>query len=101
MEEEYWNKIELVGFSEYEPSTMHIIKKSIGTAAKHIFARSDDIQEFKITNKVIREKETSEMYEVHILIIDKGQRYAASITDRSLPLAVEKVVNKIENSLDK
>ena len=93
--------IELSGFKVIDKSSMVIVKKMIGTYARKIEEHGDKIGEIKLTLKPVHEKEKSEKYELHALIIDNGKRYSAETTERNLFVAIDDVLKKILKGMSK
>ena len=91
--------IQLSGFQELEPATMIVLKKIIGTRARHFGNKCKNMELLKLTMKKVHGREHSEKYEVHAMVIDGGNRYTATVTDRNMFFAVEGSLKKIESEM--
>jgi len=92
--------IELSGFRDVDGSSMDIIRKMIGNHANRLGELTKKLQKLHITLKPIHEREKSEKYEIHAMIIDDGKVYSSEVVNRNLIVAVDKVLNKLINELD-
>ena len=93
--------IQLTGFRSIDSSSMDILKKIIGNHAKRISELTKKPETLHITLKLIHEREKSEKYEVHAKIVENGKVYASETTERNLLVAVDTVLKKIVNELDR
>ena len=92
--------IQLTGFRNIDDSSMIVLKKIIGNYAKRIAELTKKLETLHITLKPVHQREKSEKYEVHAMIVDDGKVFASEITERNLLAAVDKVLKKIVNELD-
>ncbi len=92
--------IQLTGFRNIDDSSMIVLKKIIGNYAKRIAELTKKLETLHITLKQVHQREKSEKYEVHAMIVDDGKVFASEITERNLLAAVDKVLKKIVNELD-
>ena len=92
--------IELSGFRDTDSSSMIILKKMIGNYANKLGELTKKMERLHITLKSIHEREKSEKYEVHAIIIDNGKIYSSEAVDRNLFVAVDSVLKKLVNELD-
>ena len=93
--------IELSGFRDLEPAESIVVKKIVGSYARTFSNKCKNLELLKITLKKVHEKEHSEKYEVHALVIDGGTQFAASATERNLFFALDGALKKAENEIDK
>ena len=103
MDEESVNlggNIQLTGFRDIDSSSMIVLKKIIGNYAKRIAELTKKLETLHITLKPVHQREKSEKYEVHAMIVDDGKVYASEITERNLFVAIDSVLKKIVNELD-
>lgn len=92
--------IELAGFNELDFGSMLILKKIVGNYAKKISERVEKFEKIKITMKTVHERERSEKYEVKGHLFTGGQPIVSEETDRNLFFALDKVLKRIEQSLE-
>ena len=92
--------IQLTGFRDIDSSSMIVLKKIIGNHARRIAELTKKPERLHITLKPIHQREKSEKYEVHAVIVDDGKVFASEITERNLFVAVDTVLKKIVNELD-
>lgn len=92
--------IQLTGFKAIDSSSMVVLKKIIGNYAKRIAELAKKLETLHITLKPVHEREKSEKYEVHAMVVDGGKIYASETVDRNLFVAVDNVLKKIVNELD-
>ncbi|MBI3033690.1 hypothetical protein HYY72_00850 [Candidatus Woesearchaeota archaeon] len=91
--------IELTGFRDVDGGSVIIMKKIIGNYARRFSELCPGFDVLKLQMKKIREREKSESYEIHGMLVDKGRHYNASISDMNLFFALDKVLKKLENEL--
>ena len=92
--------IQLTGFRDIDGSSMIVLKKIIGNHARRIAELTKKPERLHITLKPVHQREKSEKYEVHAVIVDDGKVFASEITERNLFVAVDTVLKKIVNELD-
>ena len=92
--------IQLTGFRDIDSSSMIVLKKIIGNHARRISELTKKMEILHITLKPVHQREKSEKYEVHAMIVDDGKVFASEITERNLFVAVDTVLKKIVNELD-
>ena len=93
--------IQLAGFRDVEPATMIVVKKIVGTYARHFSGKFPKFELLKVSMKKIHEKEHTEKYELHALVVDSGRQHAASVTERNLFVALDAALKKVESSISK
>ena len=91
--------IELSGFKECDYGVMLILKKIIGNYARKMNDVSEQFEKLSLTMKTIHSKEKSEKYEIHAMLIDKGNSITGEATERNLFVAVDSALKKIEKNL--
>ena len=91
--------IELSGFHEIDGSTMIVVKKIVGNYTKKLSERVKNFEKLKLTMKPVHEREKSEVYELHANLFCGGKPYTASMADRNLFFALDKVLKKIEGEI--
>ncbi len=94
-------QIELSGFSGLDGGTMVVLKKIVGNYTRKISERFDDFEKLSLKMKKVHEKEKSEKYELHGMIVINGKQYNTEITDRNLFFAVDKAFKKLDSMLEK
>ena len=87
--------IQYSGFGEIDSASMSIVKKAAEGHTRKIKEHAKKVELMKLTLKAVHKKEKSEMYEVHVYIIDNGKKYASETTNRNLLAAVDDALNKI------
>jgi len=92
--------IELTGFSDLDGGSMVILKKIVGNYAKKMSDRAKNFENLKLTMKPVHEREKSELYEVKGYLFFGGQPTVAEETDRNLFFAIDKVLKRLEESLE-
>ncbi len=93
--------IQLTGFRDVEPAMMIVIKKLIGNNARHFSTKCSKFELLRINMKKIHEKEHTEKYEVHAMVVDNGKQYTATVTERNLFVALDSSMKKVENEISK
>ena len=93
--------VQLSGFQEVEPAAMIVLRKIIGTHARQFNNKCKNVELLKLTMKKVHGQERSEKHEVHAMVIDGGNRYTATVTERNLFFAVDGALKKIENEIGK
>lgn len=93
--------IELSGFREIDGGSMVVLKKIIGNYAKRFSEICSKFELLSVKMKKVHEKERSEKYEIHAMVMDNGQPYNAELTDMNLFFAVDKALKKIESEIAK
>ena len=93
--------IQLSGFGGLEAATMIVVKKLVGTYARHFSNKCAKFELLKLSMKRIHEQEHSEKYEVHALVVDNGGQYTATVTEKNLFFAVDNALKKAENEIKK
>ena len=93
--------IELSGFKEIDSGSMVILKKIVGNYARRFTGRCSNFESLSLKMKNVHETEASKKFEVHGMVIDNGQTYTSSLTDRNLFIVVDNVLKKIENEITK
>ena len=98
---ELGGNIQLVGFREVDGGSMIIIKKIVGNYVRQFSGADQKFQSFSLTLKQVHEhSDDSGKYELHAKLIGERE-HNAEIVDYNLMFAVDKVLKKIENSLNK
>ena len=92
--------IELVGFSTLDSGSMVILKKIVGNYAKKIAERHTSFERIKLVMKPVHEREHSEIYEVKGHLNAGGDVKIAEETDRNLFFAIDKVLKRLEESIE-
>ncbi|MBN2454408.1 hypothetical protein JXB11_02580 [Candidatus Woesearchaeota archaeon] len=93
--------IQLTGFRELDRSSSIILKKIVGNYARRFSEICQQFESLQLTMKPVHEREKSEKYEIHALLKDKGQNYAADVTDRNLFFAIDSALKKVESEISK
>jgi len=96
---ELGGNIELSGFQSLDRDTMVVLKKIVGNYAKRFSEICKKFEKLSLKMKLVHEKEKSEKYEMHGMVIDGGKQYNSEITERNLFVAVDKVFKKIESMI--
>ncbi|MBI2133453.1 hypothetical protein HYU11_02110 [Candidatus Woesearchaeota archaeon] len=91
--------IELSGFRDFDGGSQIILKKIIGNYAKRYSELCNKFELLKIQLKKIHEREKSEKYEIHGMILDNGKHFNASTSDLNLFFALDRVLKKLENEI--
>lgn len=101
---ELGGNIKLVGFKDLEPLKLIVVKKMIGTYAKKISDHVAEFQELSLHLKPIHEnpdKENNIKYELQAKVIIEGKPYNSEITDFNLFFAIDKVLTKLTEVVEK
>ena len=93
--------IQLTGFNKIDSSEMLVINKILDRYKGRFKEICRDVKSLQVSLKPIHEKEKSELYEIHILLIDDGKRHSAEVTDRNLFFGLDTALKKVENSISK
>ncbi len=93
--------IELIGFGEIDRAQLVVVKKIVGTYAKKFSEFLKDFEKLSLSMKAIHDVEKAGSYELNAKLIAGGRPTFASITDRNLFFAIDKVLKKIEEMLKK
>jgi len=99
---ELGGSIRLSGFSEVDGGSMIIIKKIVGSFVKKVNEKNPKFQSLTVTLKKIhasKESETTGKFEIHTLLAT-DKNYNAEVTDMNLMFAIDKVLKKVEASMD-
>jgi hypothetical protein len=89
--------IELSGFSSLEGGAMIVLKKIIGNYARRMTDKAKNFEKLSLTMKTVHGKQ----YELHAKMLDNGKALTSSVTERNLFVAVDSVLKKVMNELDK
>ena len=92
--------IEIVGFKELDAGSMVILKKIVGNYAKKMSERMKNFEKIKLTMKPVHEREKSEIYEVKGHLFTGSHPIIAEETDRNLFFALDKVLKRLEESIE-
>ena len=96
---EYGGSVIMSGFRELDDSEQSAIQKIISHHEGRLKELCGNEIQIKLTMKKVHAKEKSEKYEVHArLTYSKGHK-EAEVIDRSLPIAVDSVLEKIQNEV--
>lgn len=93
--------IELSGFKDLDGSTMIVLKKIIGNYARRFSEICTSFEKLHVTMKKVHERETSEKYELHARVVDKGESYSSETIDRNLFVGIDILLKKIEKEIEK
>ncbi len=91
--------IQLSGFHDFDGGSQIILKKIIGNYAKRFSEICVRFELLKLQLKKVHEREKSEKYEIHGMIMDDGKHYNASTDDMNLFFALDKTLKKLENEI--
>lgn len=91
--------IQLVGFSELDSGTQIVLKKIIGNYARRYSEIYPGFELLKLQMKTIHEREKSEKYEIHGMVIGNGKHFNATVDDMNLFFALDKVLKKVESEI--
>ncbi len=91
--------IELSGFHDFDGGSQIILKKIIGNYAKRFSEICDRFELLKLQMKKVHEREKSEIYEIHGMVLDGGKHFNASTSDPNLFFALDRVLKKLENEI--
>ncbi|MBW2987538.1 hypothetical protein KY336_03220 [Candidatus Woesearchaeota archaeon] len=89
--------IELIGFRDLDGGSMVILKKIIGNYVRKLSDGSEKFESFKLHLKPISQ---GNLFEVHGHLVDNGRNFTAEHTDRNLFITVNKVLSKLESSMN-
>lgn len=93
--------ISLTGFRELSNPEMIIIKKIAGNYAKKFGEICRGFGELHLTMKLVHERETSKLHEVHVKCMDNGTPRVAVSTDRNLFVALDSSLKKVLNEINR
>lgn len=96
---ELGGNIELTGFSDLDGASLIVLKKIVGNYARQFSEKFKKFEKLSLTMKKVHEREKSEKYELHAMIIDGGKNYNAEVTDRNLFFVLDKVLKKVEKEI--
>jgi ribosome-associated translation inhibitor RaiA len=89
-------QIELSGFGGLDRSQMIVVKKIVGNYTKKISEKDETFKGIKVTMKKIS---SSNMFELNVNLDVNNGPITASIDDRNLFFAIDKVLEKVFNQL--
>lgn len=101
---ELGGNIKLVGFNELEPVKLIVVKKMVGTYAKKISEQVQGFQELSLHMKPIHEnpeKEGNMKYELQAKLIIDGKPHNSETTDFNLFFAIDKVLARLVETVNK
>ncbi|MBN2880534.1 hypothetical protein JXM83_00635 [Candidatus Woesearchaeota archaeon] len=99
---ELGGNIELSGFSDYDRSTMIIVKKMVGTFAKKLNEHSVPIEKISITAKKVHGNDPkTAKAELHAKVITQGNPVTAETVSNNLFFGIDEVLKKIESQFKK
>ena len=98
---ELGGSINFSGFSGVDQSQMVVIKKIVGNYTKRLAEICRRFESISVIMKPVHKTEASEIYEIHAKCIDNGKPYVSEITERNLFIAVDSVLKKIINEIQK
>ena len=94
---ELGGNIELSGFSNYDRSTMIIVKKMVGTYAKRLNEHNIPIDKISITAKQVHGNEPKVgKVELHAKVITQGNPVTSETVGNNLFFGIDEVLKKIE-----
>lgn len=93
--------IQLTGFSDLDRSSMIILKKIVGNYARRFTEICQKCDSLHVTMKPVHEREKSEKYEIHALMVAQGKNYNSEVVDRNLFFALDSCLKKVENEISK
>ncbi len=91
--------IELAGFHDIDGGSQIILKKIVGNYAKRFSDLCAKFEMLKLQMKTVHEREKSEKYEIHGMVLDNGKHYNASAADVNLFFALDSVLKKLESEM--
>jgi len=98
---ELGGNISLAGFKDVDKAQLIVVKKIVGQYAKRFSEICERFEKLSITMKPVHKTEKSEIFELHAKAMDNGKQYVAQISDRNLFFALDKVLKKVENEIQK
>jgi len=93
--------IELSGFNDLDPGSMLILRKMIGNRVRKISDISDNFENIRLVMKAVHSTDGGEKFEVKGLLNDNGQQHNADHVERNIFITVDKVLDRLENSIKK
>ncbi|MFH0876218.1 MAG: hypothetical protein V1859_09850 [archaeon] len=93
---ELGGNIILVGFKEFEPTAMIVIKKIVGNYTRKFKERCKQFESITLTLKRIHGIENSEKYEICVKLMDNGRPVNSEIVDKNIYIAIDSALKKIE-----
>ncbi len=98
---ELGGNITLRGFSELDGSTMIVVKKIIGNYVKRFGDICEKFEGINVYLKPVHSTEGSVKHEIKVKLMDNGNPLNSEIIERNLFFGIDKVMKKIENSIQK
>jgi len=98
---ELGGNIELSGFSKIDRSNMVIVKKIVGSYAKKLYEQDEGINKISVHLKNVHHTEGPGKFELHAKIIDNGKVITSETINNNLFFALDEVLKKIENQINK
>ncbi len=93
--------IELSGFNRVDPASMIIVKKIVGNYSKKFSEQNENFEKLKLNMKEVHKTPKSEKYEMHCTTVIKGKNINAEVTERNIFVAMDSVLKKISNKINK
>lgn len=95
---ELGGSIVLSGFSGLDGASMIIVKKIVGNYAKRFSEICENFDNLRVYMKKI---DNNNQFELNANVSDKGKSIVGEVTDRNLFFALDKVLKKVENGINK
>jgi ribosome-associated translation inhibitor RaiA len=96
---ELGGNISLVGFNEIDPGTMVVVKKIVGNYGRKYSEVCKKFESLSVSVKKVHEREKSEIYEMHIKLLDDGKPVNSKVEDRNLFVALDNAMKKVEKQI--
>ncbi len=89
--------IELSGFRDIDGGSMIVLKKIVGNYARKFSDRLEGVDKLSLNLKKVHDSGGKPRFELHCMLVAKGQQYTSELTDFNLFVVADKVLKNIES----